>query len=94
MAFLSVAAAAWAIALAAFAWALSRDPAPGLERELPAGCGARGPGFRVDCLDGLPFLIENGLPYPSGIDSSDHPRQSLDGPWGLRFDPEDRKSVV
>lgn len=82
-------AVAGAAALAAFAWALFRDPAPGLERELPAGCGARGPDFEVRCPEGLPFLIENGLPYPSGIDSSDHPRESLDGPWSLRFDPEE-----
>lgn len=76
-------------ALAIFCWALSRDPAPGLESELPAGCGARGPDFRVLCPDGLPVLIENGIPYPSGTDSTDHPRQSLDGPWSLRFDPGD-----
>jgi len=86
---LAGASAVFAIALAAFGWALSRDPAPGLERELPAGCGAHGVDFQVRCLEGLPFLIENGLPYPSGTDSTDHPRQSLDGSWSLRFDPED-----
>jgi beta-glucuronidase len=76
-------------AVAVFAWALSRDPAPGLEGALPSGCGAQGSDFQVLCPEGLPVLIENGLPYPSGTDSTDHPRQSLDGPWNLRFDPED-----
>lgn len=78
-----------ACAAAVFIWALMRDPEPGLERKLPSGCGAAGPDFSVSCIDGLPVLIENGLPYPTPPDADDHPRQSLDGTWSLRFDPAD-----
>ncbi|HKP94697.1 MAG TPA: glycoside hydrolase family 2 TIM barrel-domain containing protein [Fibrobacteria bacterium] len=65
---------------------LSRDPHPGLEASLPASCGAKGDDFEIRCLDGMPYLFENGLPYPTGFDSTDLPRQSLNGPWRLRFD--------
>lgn len=77
-----------ALALALFI--LSRDPSPGLLASLPASCGAEGPGFEVACVEGAPYLVENGIPYPTGFDSDDHVRQSLDGPWLLRLDPEDR----
>ncbi|MEO7425377.1 MAG: glycoside hydrolase family 2 TIM barrel-domain containing protein [Fibrobacteria bacterium] len=67
-------------------WLLVRDPSPGLEARLPAACGAQGPGFAVRCLDGMPYLMSNGLPYPTGFDSTDHPRLSLNGTWRLLFD--------
>lgn len=69
---------------------LVRDPAPGLENSLPASCGARGEGFEVICRDGIPYLANDGLPYPTGYDSSSHPIHSLDGTWRLRLDTGDR----
>ena len=84
-----------ALAGAAVFWmALTRDPEPGLERSLPAGCGGGGEDFSIRCPDGLPILIENGLPYPTPPDSSDHPIQSLDGTWNLRFDPGDEGAAA
>ena len=69
---------------------LTRDPHPDLEKSLPAGCGAQGPGFEVRCPEGVPYLAVRGLPYPTGYDSTDHPLQSLDGTWMMRRDPSER----
>lgn len=82
----AVGASAVAILVAAFAYMLARDPHPGLEQRLPSGCGAKGPDFEITCLDGMPYLVSGGLPYPTGYDSADHPRQSLNGQWLMRFD--------
>jgi beta-galactosidase/beta-glucuronidase len=93
--------ARWALALAGvcsaafglFAWLLVRDPHPGLEDRLPASCGAQGPGFEVLCRDGAPYLVENGLPYPTAVDADDHPRQSLNGEWRMRFEASEADSA-
>jgi beta-galactosidase/beta-glucuronidase len=73
-------------------WLLIRDPHPGLEDGMPVSCGARGPDFEIRCLDGMPYLVENGLPYPTGFDSTDHAVLSLDGPWRMRFEDQKRDS--
>ncbi len=39
-------------------------------------------------LDGIPFLVEEGMPYPTTFSSTSRPRISLDGPWQLRFGDE------
>lgn len=83
------AAAAALVLLASIAWMVVRDPEPGLEGSLPAVCGAEGGDFAIRCEEGIPYLVSFGLPYPTGFDSTDHPRQSLDGTWEMRFDPRE-----
>jgi beta-glucuronidase len=53
------------------------------------GCGARGESFEVRCVDDVPYLLVDGLPFPTDFDSVDHPVQPLGGTWKLRVDPDD-----
>jgi beta-glucuronidase len=53
------------------------------------GCGARGESFEVRCVDDVPYLLVDGLPFPTDFDSVDHPVQPLGGTWKQRVDPDD-----
>jgi beta-glucuronidase len=55
----------------------------------PTSCGARGESFEVRCVDDVPYLLVDGLPFPTDFDAVDHPVQPLGGTWKLRLDPED-----
>jgi beta-glucuronidase len=55
----------------------------------PAGIGAKGTGWEIDTCGGTPFLLKNGIPFPSGFDASNRPEQALSGPWLMRLDPHD-----
>jgi len=44
--------------------------------------------FRECEVDSIPYLISNGLPYPTDFEGTDHPTQSLNGEAFLRFDPD------
>ena len=35
------------------------------------------------------YLVSNGLPYPTDMEKSSHPGQSLSGKASMRFDPDD-----
>lgn len=47
-------------------------------------------GLEPRSVQGIPFLVENGLPYPAGIQSASQPHISLDGDWNfyLENDPK------
>ncbi|TVR29187.1 MAG: hypothetical protein EA404_15380 [Spirochaetaceae bacterium] len=77
-----------AIALAAAVW-LSFC-APRLDfATLPTGEGACGPGFRVEVYDGVTVLIENDLPYPGSLDSTNRASLPLGGHWDFATDPRE-----
>ena len=40
-------------------------------------------------IDAVPYLLSNGLPYPTDFEGTDHPTQSLNGTAYIRFDPDD-----
>jgi beta-glucuronidase len=50
--------------------------------------------LQVYCSGGVPFLVENNLPYPAGIQTVDRQSTSLDEGWTLRLDGEPGTSVV
>ncbi|MEW5872023.1 MAG: glycoside hydrolase family 2 TIM barrel-domain containing protein [Chloroflexota bacterium] len=50
--------------------------------------------LQIQNLEGIPFLIENGLPYPAGIQASDRPALSLEGPWDFRLEGDSETSQV
>lgn len=85
------------VAVAVFS--LTRDPDPSQLAGLPAGCGAKGPDFKVACPDGIPLLLVRGLPYTSSFDSvwtqggpvSDFP---LNGEWDWHLGDEDSASAL
>ena len=56
--------------------------------QLPAGCGARGPDFELRCAGEDPYLMVNGLPYPTDFEGYSHPVRMLSGTWRFRLDPE------
>ena len=39
-------------------------------------------------IDAIPYLVSNGLPYPTDFEDTDAPAQSLNGKAFLRFDPD------
>ncbi len=55
----------------------------------PVDCEMRGRHFEVRCADGVPYLLVDGLPFPTHFESVDHPVQSLSGRGRLRRDPSD-----
>ena len=55
----------------------------------PAGIGAKEAGWEIDACGGVPFLVQNGIPVPSGFDASNRPGQVLNGKWRMRLDPND-----
>ncbi len=57
---------------------------------LPAGVGARGAGFEIKEEAGIPFLVENGLPFQTFFDADNRERVGLNGTWRFREDPRDR----
>jgi Beta-galactosidase/beta-glucuronidase len=58
-------------------------------RGLAAGVGAAGRLFEIRKAAGIPYLWENGLPYPSFFDRAERTAIPLDGQWRSRVDPED-----
>lgn len=50
--------------------------------------------IQVRSFDGIPFLIEHGLPYPAGILSSDRPVISLDGAWNFQIENASESTEV
>jgi beta-glucuronidase len=58
-------------------------------KAFPAAAGAPGEDWKISTCGDVPFLIKNGLPFPSGFDSSNRPVQMLNGSWHMRLDPED-----
>jgi len=59
-------------------------------KNLPSGAGASGEQFEVKSSGGIPYLVTNGLPYPTHFEDSSRERRSLTGTWKFRPDPEDR----
>ena len=55
----------------------------------PAGIGAKGAGWEIAACGGIPYLLQNGLPFPTGFDASNRPEQMLNGVWMMRLDPHD-----
>jgi beta-glucuronidase len=45
--------------------------------------------YEIRSADGLPFLVEGGLPYPTDFDTVTYPTQNLSGTWKMRLDPEE-----
>ncbi len=58
-------------------------------KAFPTGADAHGEGWKIDSCGDIPFLIRNGIPFPSGFDASNRPVQMLNGPWRMRLDPDD-----
>ncbi len=56
-------------------------------RRFPVAEGAEGNDFSVKSADGIPFLVENSLPYPTFFEKKSYSRQSLTGKWKMKFDP-------
>ncbi|GAK48869.1 beta-glucuronidase [Candidatus Moduliflexus flocculans] len=57
--------------------------------DIPAVAQIRGEHFEVRSADNIPYLWSYGLPYPTDVDSSQRQRQSLNGVWWMRLDPDD-----
>lgn len=55
----------------------------------PAGVGAAGRDWELKSCDGVPYLEQQGLPYPTDFDTTNRERQPLGGRWLMRLDPED-----
>ncbi len=51
-------------------------------------------GVALRTLEGIPFLVENDLPYPAGIRSSTRTSLSLDGEWNFRLEGHSETSSV
>lgn len=51
-------------------------------------------GLEVKTHEAIPFLIENGLPYPSGIQTSGRATMSLNGTWAFRLGSTDETEQV
>ena len=45
--------------------------------------------YEIKTADGIPFLVENGLPYPTDFDAATYPTQDLSGTWKMRLDPKE-----
>ncbi len=58
-------------------------------KAFPSGTGAQGEGWKIDSCGDVPFLIRNGIPFPSDFDASNRPVQMLNGSWHMRLDPDD-----
>jgi beta-glucuronidase len=43
-------------------------------------------GYEVRSIDGIPFLVEGSLPYPTDFDAVTYPSQDLGGAWKMRLD--------
>jgi beta-glucuronidase len=58
-------------------------------KAFPSGEGAQGEDWKIDSCGGVPFLIKNGIPFPSGFDASNRSVQMLNGLWHMRLDLDD-----
>ncbi len=58
-------------------------------KSFPSGAGVRGDDWKIGSCGDVPFLIKNGIPFPSGFDASNRPVQMLNGSWHMRLDPDD-----
>lgn len=56
---------------------------------LNPGVGTETGEFAVRAAEGIPYLVEGGLPYPTHFDHTNRPRVSLCGQWSYRLDPRD-----
>jgi len=65
-------------------------PAKRSYTRFPVCVGARDESFEIRQTDGIPFLMENGLPAQTWFDADHRDRISLEGTWGFREDPRDR----
>ena len=61
-----------------------------LPKEAPSFWGkGKGENFEIRRVGDVPYLWSYGLPYPTDVEESNRPRQSLNGEWRMRFDPDD-----
>ncbi len=54
---------------------------------LPVAGGATGKNFEIRLVDRIPFLWSYDLPYPTDLERTSHPTQSLNGTWKFKLDP-------
>ncbi len=57
---------------------------------LPMTGGTAGDTYEIRTAGDIPYLLVNGLPYPTHFDESNHRRQILSGKAKMRFDPDNR----
>jgi beta-glucuronidase len=50
--------------------------------------------LQIQSLHGTPFLIENGLPYPSGVQSTNREILTLDGEWRFYLENAPEASIA
>ncbi|HBP21519.1 MAG TPA: hypothetical protein DEA08_27500 [Planctomycetes bacterium] len=78
---------ALALGLGIYVYALTHSY-PALP-EIPVAVGAKGPGYEVVDVDGVPVMLQHGLPYPTDVETPNRPRLDLNGPWELALDPKE-----
>jgi len=58
---------------------------------IAAGCSGKiGEGIDIRNIDGVPVLMENGMPYFTRFQATDHLRLDLSGTWKFERDPLDK----